>query len=267
MKTHFLNSENEWNELVFENRNKNYGAYVLRTEYDLTVLKSYLFTIGSLLLFALTFYALGRKNQLLPVTKDPTLNPTAYINPATPPNIVPPQPKPPVNTNNHPASSSSFAIDSTDRQTTSNPQTTEPAPSGPINTAGQGSPSGIENPGSNTGTGSNITEGATPDNPAVYADVQPEFPGGDAALEDFIRKRVNFYKARTAGIEKARIVVSFIVSPDGRVMNIEAVSSKGFGMEEAVIEAVSKMPRWNPGKIRNTNVYVKMFLPVQYELE
>jgi protein TonB len=46
---HYADNKNNWEEIVFENRNKSYGAYVLREEYDRTVLKSYLIVLASLL--------------------------------------------------------------------------------------------------------------------------------------------------------------------------------------------------------------------------
>lgn len=100
-----------------------------------------------------------------------------------------------------------------------------------------------------------------------YVDVQPQFPGGERGLMNFVNKTREYpyhaYKNRIQG----RVVCSFIVGTDGKVSNIQVI--KGAGNESLNREAmrvISEMPKWKPGKVGRTKVPVRVVLPIAFRL-
>jgi protein TonB len=90
---HYADNKNNWEEIVFENRNKSYGAYVLREEYDRTVLKSYLIVLASLLLISGVAIGIAR---LSPKEIEKIIDDGIVIfNPTVPDIVVPEEIKPP----------------------------------------------------------------------------------------------------------------------------------------------------------------------------
>ena len=137
--------------------------------------------------------------------------------------------------------------------------------SGPVDTTGTASGNDGTG-GTKKGSGLFEPEGSS-SNPASWTEIEPKFVGGEDALQLYLQTRVDFSRAKNAGVSQAKIKVSLVIDPDGNVTNVEAVSHYGYGMEEAVMDVVRKMPKWTPGMNNNKPVYVRLVLPVRYVLE
>lgn len=97
-------------------------------------------------------------------------------------------------------------------------------------------------------------------------DVQPEFPGGDAALVRFIN-RVRKYPAEAYERQiHGRVLCSFIVGTDGSISNIDIVRGVDDQLNREAIRIISEMPRWKAGRIGNTCVPVFYILPIPFRL-
>ncbi len=105
-----------------------------------------------------------------------------------------------------------------------------------------------------------------PNNKTVYmvVDYQPEFPGGDKALMDFIKTNLRYPPETCA---QGRVTVTFIVETDGSISNIEVLKSPVEEFSQEAIRVVKLMPKWKPGKIKDTPVRVKYILPISFRLE
>ncbi|MBO4871288.1 MAG: energy transducer TonB [Muribaculaceae bacterium] len=100
-----------------------------------------------------------------------------------------------------------------------------------------------------------------------YVDVQPQFPGGEHGLINFINKtRVypyHAYKNRVQG----RVLCSFIVGVDGRVSNVRIIrGTADDSLNREAMRVISEMPRWSAGRVGNTNVPVRVVLPIAFRL-
>lgn len=99
-----------------------------------------------------------------------------------------------------------------------------------------------------------------------YVDVQPQFPGGDRAMFNFINKtRVYPYEAYKHGIQ-GRVVCSFIVNTDGSICNVSIVKGANPMLNKEAVRIIREMPNWKTGKLNNEAVPVRCFLPIAFRL-
>ena len=98
-------------------------------------------------------------------------------------------------------------------------------------------------------------------------DEMPSFPGGLTALMNYLRTNTRYpAAAQIAGIE-GRVIVSFIVEPNGSVSNIEIVGSVDTDLDQEALRVVRQMPKWKAGKQDGSTVRVKFHLPIKFMLE
>ena len=80
-----------------------------------------------------------------------------------------------------------------------------------------------------------------------YVDVMPEFPGGNAALYEFIKQNLTYPKsAKEQGIEGI-VYVWFIVENNGSITNIKVVQGVNEELDAEALRVVNLMPNWKPG--------------------
>lgn len=79
-------------------------------------------------------------------------------------------------------------------------------------------------------------------------EVEASFPGGDHAWRRYLEQNLNAgtpaYKGAPGGAYT--VIIQFVVDKEGKVSDIKALTSHGFGMEAEVIRLLRKAPRWNP---------------------
>ena len=100
----------------------------------------------------------------------------------------------------------------------------------------------------------------------VVVEEQAEFPGGLDSMYAYIQKNLVYpEKAKAEGIE-GRVFVTFTIEKDGSISNILIKRAIGGGCEEAVVEMIKNMPKWNPGKQKGKPVRFQFTLPIKFEL-
>lgn len=98
-------------------------------------------------------------------------------------------------------------------------------------------------------------------------DQMPEYPGGLTALMNYLRANIRYPEAaQKAGIE-GRVIVSFIVEPNGSVSNVEIVRGVDSDLDQEALRVVRQMPKWKPGKQDGSTVRVKFHLPIKFMLK
>lgn len=90
----------------------------------------------------------------------------------------------------------------------------------------------------------------------TIAEEMPEFPGGTVEFMKYLNENVKYPEpALEAGVE-GRVLLSFIVEPNGTISNVKVMKSLGSGCDEEAVRVIKNMPRWNPGKRHGTPVRV-----------
>ena len=94
----------------------------------------------------------------------------------------------------------------------------------------------------------------------------PEFPGGEGALFQYLAKNLKYtHAAKEIGIQ-GRLLLSFVVWKDGTIRDIKVERGLGAGLDEEAIRVVRSMPNWIPGIQDGKKVNVKFHMPVLFKL-
>jgi protein TonB len=111
-----------------------------------------------------------------------------------------------------------------------------------------------------------VSEENVDEEPLIFADVMPEFPGGEAARRAFLKGNLNFPQmAKDAGIS-GKVYIGFVVAKDGSIQDIEVLRGVGGGLDEEALKVVKAMPKWNPGFNNGRPVNVRFVMPISFTL-
>ena len=101
----------------------------------------------------------------------------------------------------------------------------------------------------------------------VAVEQPAEFPGGQAALMKWLSTNIRYPEAAQQNDIQGRVVVKFVVEKDGSVGHAEIARGVDKDLDREALRVVNKMPKWQPGK--NNGVAVRSYfnLPVTFRLQ
>lgn len=107
-----------------------------------------------------------------------------------------------------------------------------------------------------------------PDDKDIYNCVEqmPEFPGGNAAMLNFIAKNLKYPKEQLEAGIQGRVVIKFYVDTLGNVCEPTIVRGKDSALDREAIRVVSLFPQFSPGKLNGKKVNVWLTLPIVFNL-
>lgn len=94
----------------------------------------------------------------------------------------------------------------------------------------------------------------------------PMFPGGNAALMDFLANNIKYPQVAEENGIQGRVVLTFTVEPDGSLTEVKVVRGVDIALDKEAIRVVKSMPKWIPGKVGGQPVAVKYTLPITFHL-
>ncbi|MDE6692867.1 MAG: energy transducer TonB [Muribaculaceae bacterium] len=95
---------------------------------------------------------------------------------------------------------------------------------------------------------------------------QPEFPGGVEAMYKWIGEHLQYPAAAAEEGAQGRVTVEFVVSKTGAIENVKVVRGRHPALDKEALRVVKAMPKWNPGRNNGQPVKVTYILPVQFKL-
>lgn len=268
--------ETKWTDLVFENKNKEYGAYQLRQESSKNSITA-LFT--SLLIIA----ALGSASMLISkFTASPSITESIppideVIRPVDLDQLVRPETEEAVAP---PTQQQSAATPITDARQLVDPIVVSSDQALPDIAPNSVNAPVVENTNAGTGTTVNAlpTTGggggqslapSTPSNDPVNSailDKLPEFPGGIGKFYTYVGN--NFNKPELDADRTMRVYVSFVIEKDGSMTDIIVKNDPGYGLgKEAIRVLKSLKTKWTPGILDGKAVRTAYNLPITIKTE
>ncbi len=101
----------------------------------------------------------------------------------------------------------------------------------------------------------------------IIVEQMPGFPGGEEALLKYIRDHMEYpTMAVERGIE-GRVTVRFVVNKDGYVEKVEVIRGVHELLDKEAVRVIKSLPRWNPGKQNGVSVAVYYNVPVNFTLQ
>lgn len=95
----------------------------------------------------------------------------------------------------------------------------------------------------------------------------PSFPGGPSALMEWLSNNVKYPVVAQENGVQGRVVVSFVVERDGSITDVKVVRGVDPSLDKEASRVVKAMPRWIPGKQNGSAVRVKYNVPVAFRLQ
>ena len=96
---------------------------------------------------------------------------------------------------------------------------------------------------------------------------QPAFPGGQGALLSWLSQNIHYPAVAEENGIQGRVVVSFVVEKDGSISNVQVVRGVDPSLDKEAARVVKSMPKWTPGKQNGQAVRVKYNVPVTFKLQ
>lgn len=269
-------SNHDRNDLVFENRNKSYGAYKLRNDYNDTVLRALVFTA----IFFIGIFLVPHISTLMAKDmEDIKLDGGTIIE------LPPPTPDIDkifkVEKKATTVEKLNLKLKNYYRQITDRPTDVDTLTMDDLNEL---KVSKVNNPdGKDDGDddlfpdlgdlGKNKDLGVIDgnDDDKVFfggIEIEPEFIGGELALMKFLKENLEFpYLAKKDDVS-SRVSLEFIIEKDGSLSNIKVLkcTEPGYGFEDESIRVLGIMPNWKPGKQNGYPVRTRFIIPITYRL-
>jgi len=256
-------------DIIFENRNKDYGAYTLRKKYNSRLRIAVFSMMGICILFSLqllsensttvftqsppniftpdpklsVFHSVtnaGRKSaakithtkKISETERPPKIVASNIINnlPATPPEIQP-------------------SLTGTGISEVNFPSDLDGHNNGKLNENGRALAQTLEKPAKS--------------DPLGEAEIMPQYPGGTKALLAFLKKNIHSPGDVEEG-EDVSVKIKFVVNYNGKLESFNIVKSGGEVFDNEVLRVLKKMPLWIPGKSNGQNVSVYYVVPVKF---
>lgn len=267
---------NSWNEIVFEGRNKQYGAYQLRHDDGKTTLTAFFAgTLACGLLLSLAF--LSPKNIVIP--EKPLSDPIvveAFIPPLA--ELEKEKEIIPAGSTEKSSQEQTKLVDPKIVDTHTTPVETPEITPDVVKTGANDNPgdgngviaigNGSEN---GTGTGTGTTEntstgtGGGIDDIVLRPDVKANFPGGIGSFTALVGKK--FRTPEIAHLDKVTVLVSFVVEKDGSLTNITVTRDPGYGLgNEAIRVLKSIKTKWTPAEKSGTAVRTVFNMPITVKI-
>ncbi len=95
---------------------------------------------------------------------------------------------------------------------------------------------------------------------------KPLFPGGDKAMYKWLNDNIIYPAAASEEGVQGKVTVQFIVEKDGSISHVQVVRGKHPALDAEAARVIRKMPRWTPGRNNGQPVRVTYHLPVQFKL-
>lgn len=265
-------------EIVFEKRNKAYGAFELRKLVDKHKLTGLLVAVAFF-----TFVVLASQFKIfsfiskLTEEKEVNIEMTDVDLPPPPPPPVdapppPPPPPPPV----RPTIKFVEMIAKKDEEVQEQEITKQEEIKVQVSTETQkGDETAkqiVEEP-KVTGTGTSVVKAPEPEapkEPEIFdrAEVMPGFPGGPAALMKYLGQNIRYPSLARENSLEGKVIVKFYVDVDGTVRDPQILKDGvGGGCGDEAVRVIKSMPKWSPGSQRGKNVKVYYTLPVTFKLQ
>lgn len=103
--------------------------------------------------------------------------------------------------------------------------------------------------------------------PYSVVEQMPEFPGGQSALYKYLQTSIKYPRIATENGIQGKVFVNFVVDRNGGISNVKVVRGVDTSLDQEAVRVVKLMPKWIPGKQNGEAVRVSFTLPINFALD
>ena len=260
-------------DLLFDGRNKLYGAYELRRHYNRRLLFAMLIAAAMVAIVA-AVVLVGNKplvtETLFVIPPENALTELSEKREEIKPPTVAQKPLPAIETVRNTTITVVPDIDVPDEAVPPENASIEKASIGAFNLKGMAPDEIVSPPAEVAGTGQAVVPqtDALMDN-IVYTTVETvaQFPGGASGWRRFLERNLQYpYAAIEAGLE-AVIRVQFVIDTVGSISEVKALNDPGHGLAEEAVRIISKGPKWRPAEQNGNKVKYRHVQSIAFRLQ
>jgi len=253
-------------DIIFEGKNKDYGAYDLRKTYNKRMIKSLIVTGAILLLVfigSIVYSQLTKTSEkdVYDVKDTELAQVKDEAPPPPPPPPPPPTPPPPPEINQVQFTPPKIVKDEEVKPEEKIEEIKEDQTISTKTVESDNKVQIVQAPVEDKGTQVVEVPKTNDDENKIFnkVEVEAEFPGGSAAWTRYIRNNLNANAPVDNGAPPGtyQVIVRFIVSKDGSISDVTPETKYGYGMEDEAVKIIKKGPKWTPAlqNGRNVNAY------------
>jgi protein TonB len=244
----------DFDDLLFESRNRDYGAYQLRKRYNSVVISGIILaTVLVSAVVVLPFIFASHSDKVHTGGFNYVSVQMENLDPPIEEFIVPPSPPPPE------AAHIQEIVKYTPPVIVDSVLPFEPVLATTDEFLAQSSSDMLEVSG--TGTGEDLLSGQVgteTDEPFFLVEVMPSFKGGDInKFREWVQKRTNYPQIAIDNKIQGRVFLTFIVEPDGAVSSVTVVKGVDPIIDNEAVKSIQASPKWSPGLQRGQPVRVR----------
>ena len=243
-----------WDDLIFEYKNKEYGAFILRNKYIKDLIAA---TFIGILILVLVVYPVHimynhyEDSEILIIDNSITVDLMNIMHQKE--EAPPPTQLPPLKEKKHENLSATQIVDNVKEEIVI-PESTQVY---------------------DTTLKNNIKEVALTDSSFGNSDgtldyftieEKPEFPGGESAMMKWIASNVKYPDVAIENKITGKVFILFVINKEGKVSNVELLVGVNPCLDKEALRVVSNMPNWKPGKQRGKPIKVSYKLPINFKL-
>jgi protein TonB len=255
------NTNTVWEDVIFENRNKEYGAYSIRMHYSDNVLRGTLFVGLLVTMFIASTQFRSAVKKVVATTANKDVRTIFQPIPLVIPDVVPqPQPRR-VRTA---VAKNSFLVST--QPVEEKPEEQIVTVSGPAN--GEIVDGPVEEqfgPSNGVAVGAEVV---VPVGNTVFdrVEIMPTFDGGMSAMSRYLQRKLRYPSSAQRQNIEGTVYVSFVVNGAGEVTDVQVIKGMYHDCDVEAARVIASMPKWKAGKQHNRFVSVRMVLPIKFAL-
>jgi len=258
----------EWRELIFQGKNKEYGAYKMRGDSD----KRHNIAMLIVIVIAVVGFSLPKLIEMVkPKQRDVNVEVTEFakLKPAEVKNDIKKIEKAPPPPELKNSIKFTAPVIKKDEEVKDENQLKSQEDLNKNNTAisiadvKNGKDDGIDI----ADVKQAVTQVEEPDKVYTVIEQNPQFPGGDAELLKYISSHINYPAVALENGIQGKVMLRFVVTKTGQVDKVEIIRSLDPACDKEAVRVVKTLPKFIPGKQNGINVAVWYNLPVTFRLE
>jgi len=248
-----------FDDIVFEIRNKEYGAYSLRKKYSRNMLISLLIGILILGTAVITPFINAksvenkkRAERTVVMNMEKLNTPTDQVAPPPPP------PPPPAEIVQQARYVPPVVVDSVKPDENVKLMSADQANTEVKNDVVEEAPQQAKE---------EVQEAEAEPEPFVVVEEMPMFPGGDAALLTYIGEHTNYPEVAKENNIQGRVIIRFCVTSKGGVSLVSVLKGVDPELDKEAVRVVGTLPPFKPGKQGGRPVPVWYMVPITFTLK